>query len=257
MIRNYLRIAIRTVQRHRTFSFLNIMGLTVGMISFMIILLYIQHELSYNEHIRQVSDKYRVVEIQQAPGVGEQHVAVTMGPLAPALARDFPEVIRAMRITRGYGLKVKNEHKTFIENDFAFADSNVFEMLNVELIHGNQQTALQELNAIVLSEKVAEKYFGNPEEALEQTLTVMGESFMVRGIMKDYPKTSTVYFDALLPYKNIEKRFEWLQNWSSNSIDTYVQLAPDADREELEAKFPAFIEQYISEHWSSGEMQMY
>ena len=257
MFRNYIRIAIRTVQRHRTFSFLNILGLTVGIISFMIILLYIQHELSYNDHIRQVSDKYRVVEIQQAPGVGEQHVAVTMGPLAPALARDFPEVTRAMRINRGYGLKVKYEDKTFIENNFAFADSNVFEMLDVELIHGNQQTALQELNAIVLSNQVAEKYFGNPEEALEQTLTVMGESFFFFFIMKDYPKTSTVYFDALLPYKNIENRFEWLQNWSSNSIDTYVQLAPDAVREELEAKFPAFIEQYISEHWSSGSMEMY
>jgi len=257
MFRNYLRIAVRTIQRHRTFAFLNILGLTTGIISFMIIVLFIQYELSYNDHIRHASDKYRVVEIQQAPGVGEQHVAVTMGPLAPALVRDFPDVIRAMRINRGYGLNVKYKDKTFIENDYAFADSNVFEMLNVELLHGSQQRALQELNAIVLSEKIAKKYFGTSEAAMGQALTIMGESFMVRGIMKDYPPTSTVYFNALLPYKTLENRFEWLQRWGSNSIDTYVQLAPDATRQELEAKFPAFIEKYISEHWNSGSMEMY
>ncbi len=257
MLQNYIRIAVRNIVRHRTFSLLNILGLTIGIISFMIILLFIDHELSYNDHIRQVSDKYRVVEIQHPPGVGEQHVAVTMGPLAPALVSEFPEVTRAMRINRGYGLNVKFDDKTFIENDFAFADSNVFEMLEVHLLHGNETTALQDLNAIVLSESLANKYFGSAQAAMEKTLTIMGESFMVRGIMEDYPRTSSVYFEALLPYKTIERRFEWLQRWSSNSIDTYLQLARGAGREELESKLPAFIEKYISEHWSSGKMEMY
>lgn len=257
MLQNYIRIAVRNILRHRTFSLLNILGLTIGIISFMIILLFIEHELSYNDHIRQVGDKYRVVEIQHPPGVGEQHVAVTMGPLAPALAREFPEVTRAMRINRGYGLNVQFDDKTFIENDFAFADSNVFEMMDVQLLRGNETKALQELSAIVLSESLAKKYFGGAEVAMGKTLTIMGESFMVRGIMEDYPHNSTVYFDALLPYKTIERRFEWLQRWSSNSIDTYVQLAPGAGREELESKLPAFIDKYISEHWNSGEMEMY
>jgi putative ABC transport system permease protein len=162
-----------------------------------------------------------------------------------------------MRISRGYGLNVQFDEKTFIENDFAFADSNVFEMMDVQLLHGNETKALQELSAIVLSESLAEKYFGSAEAAMEKTLTIMGESFVVHGIMEDYPRTSSVYFDALMPYKTIEARFEWLQQWNSNSIDTYVQLAPGAGREELESKLPAFVEKYISEHWSSLSMEMY
>ena len=256
MIKSYFRIALRNIVRYRTFSFLNILGLTIGIISFMTILLFIQHELSFNRHINNLENKYRVVEIQTVPGVGEQHVAVTMGPLGPTLASDFPEIVRTMRIKSGSGLNVKYDGSSFIENHFAFADSTVFDMLDVNLVMGDENTALTEMNSIILSEKLAGKYFGDPVKAMDQMLTIMGESFIVKGIMEDYTEKSTVYFEALLPYKVLVKRFEWIRRWGNNTLDTYIQLQPGTSKEVLEAKLPAFIDKYIKGDWSYG-MEMY
>ncbi len=256
MIRSYFRIALRNIVRYRTFSFLNILGLTIGIMSFMTILLFIQYEMSYNRHLSDLGNKYRVVEIQTVPAVGEQHVAVTMGPLGPALDSEFPEIGRSMRIKSSSGLNVKYDGNSFIENHFAFADSTVFDMLDVKLIMGDENTALKEMNSMILSEKLAAKYFGGPAGAMDQMLTVMGESYMVRGIMEDYPQKSTVYFEALLPYKVLEKRFEWIRRWGNNTLDTYIQLQPGATKEALEAKLPAFIDKYIKGDWSYG-MEMY
>jgi putative ABC transport system permease protein len=256
MIKNYWRIALRNILRHRTFSVLNVLGLSTGIICFIIILLFIQHEMSYNRHIPEADNQYRMVEIQTMPGVGEQHVAVTMAPLGPTLVSDFPEVVSAVRINRGHGLNVKYKDKSFIENNFAFADSTVFDMMNVQLLLGNEKTALKDVNAIILSREVAEKYFGSPSNAMDKTITIMGESIVVKGIMEDYPQTSSVWFDALLPFKIVENRFGQYMGWGNNSLDTYIKLADGTSPATLEEKLPAFIEQYILDQWSGG-MEMY
>ena len=256
MLKNYWRIALRNIVRYRTFSVLNILGLSTGIICFLIILLFIQHEMSYNRHIPDVDNQYRMVEIQTMPGVGEQHVAVTMAPLGPTLVRDFPEVVSAMRINRGYGINVKHNDKSFIENNFAFADSTVFDMMNLQLLLGDEKTALKDVNTIILSRQVAEKYFGSPANAMDKTLTIMGESIVVTGVMEDYPQTSSVWFDAVLPFKIMENRFGQYMGWGNNTLDTYVKLADGTNPASVEEKLPAFIEQYILDQWSGG-MEMY
>ena len=133
MFKNYLILTFRNIFRQKAYSFINIFGLAVGITSFLIILLYVQNELSYNRHIENASNKYRMVEIQYPPGVGEQHVAVTMGPLSAALKADFPEVIQSMRITGGGTLFVTYQDKSFNEENTSFADTNVFNMLSIDL----------------------------------------------------------------------------------------------------------------------------
>lgn len=251
MFKNYMLIAIRNIRRHVSFSVLNILGLSIGIASFMIILLYIQYELSFNKHIDNIENKYRLVEIQTEPGVGEQHVAVTMGPMAEALQREYPEIKSTMRIMCTHGRTVRYEDKSFNENWFAFADSTVFDMLNVNLLMGDKKTALKELNSIILSEKLARKYFGSPEKAMDNMLTVTDETFIVKGIMEDYPENSTVYFKALMPFKTIAQRYESLRNWGSNSVDTYLELQSSRDKSQLEDKLPEFSEKYVSESWGS------
>ena len=249
MIKNYISVAIRNIVRRKSFSILNILGLTIGIISFMIILLFIQYELSFNKHIENYENKYRVVEIQSEPGVGEQHVAVTMGPLAEALQREYPEIENTLRIMRGPTTTIHHKNKSFNESYLAFADSTVFDMLSVDLIHGDKNTALQKINSIVLSEKTAKKYFGETSKAMGKMLKLRSESFMVGGVMKNYPETSSVYFEALIPFQFIEQRFEWTKSWGSNSLDTYIQLSRGVNKNELEAKFPDFQEKYMSENW--------
>jgi putative ABC transport system permease protein len=215
----------------------------------MIILLFIQHELSFNKHIQNYENKYRVVEIQTEPGVGEQHVAVTMGPLAEALDSEYPEITKTARIMRGPSATVQYKNKSFNEKYLAFADSTIFNMLSVNLLLGDEQSALSKINSIVLSEKTAKKYFGEPSEAMNKMLTILGESFMVSGIMSNYPETSSIYFEALIPFKFIDERYEWPKSWGSNSLDTYIELNSKSTKDALEAKFPKFVEKYMSETW--------
>ncbi|MFO8236459.1 MAG: FtsX-like permease family protein [Bacteroidales bacterium] len=252
MLKNYFIAAIRNLQSRKTFAILNIFGLTTGIVSFMIILLYVQYELSFNKHIDNYKNKYRVVEIQNQPGVGDQHVAVTMGPLGSALYNDYPEIVNYTRIMRGYGLTVKYEDRAFTENNFAFADSTVFDMLSADLVKGKKETALTELNSIVLSESLAKKYFENIDDAMGKLLNIRNESYMVTGIMKDYPEESSIYFDALLPMRVMENYFPYLANWNSNSLDTYIQLADNTDHKEFENHMEGFLAKYFPEDWESN-----
>jgi len=249
MIKNYISTAVRNIARRKSFSILNILGLTIGIISFMIILLYIQHELSFNKHIQNYENKYRVVEIQTEPGVGEQHVAVTMGPLAEALNSEYPEITNTLRIMRGPSVTVQYKNKSFNEKYLSFADSTIFDMLSVNLINGDEQTALSKINSIVISEKIAKKYFGKPSEAMNKMLTIMGENFMVSGIMNNYSETSSIYFEAVIPFNFIEQRYEWPESWGSNSLDTYIELNSKNTKDALERKLPQFVEKYMSETW--------
>ncbi len=255
MIKNSIIVSVRSVFRHRVHFFVNFLGLGIGIASFLIIVLYLQRELSFNTHISNVEDKYRVVEIQNEPGVGEQHVAVTMGPLAEALHNDFPEVIRTLRMNSNRRMVTFYKDKSIDLNYSAFADSTVFDMLSVELLHGNKEEALKKFNSIVLSEKSAGLYFRDPADAVGEIIEINNMGFIVTGIFKDLPQTSTVYFESLLPFKILEDMFAGSNSWGSNSFDTYVQIAQGASVAALEEKMPAFLDDHLGENqWPNLEM---
>ena len=256
MLKNYLTLTFRNIFRQKAYSFINIFGLAVGITSFIIILLYIQNELSYNKHIDDAENKYRVVEIQEAPGVGSQHVAVTMGPLAEALVTDFPEVTQSMRITRGGTQIVSYKDKSLNEQFTCFADTNVFDMLSINLLHGNPDNALSEKNAVVISEKIALKYFNSADEAVGKVLEIAHEPFIVKGVMENITQNAHIFFEIVMPFEIMESRFEWMRSWGSNSLDTYIQLADGIKPVDLEKKFPEFIEKYTSDYWDT-KLEMY
>jgi len=254
MIKNYLVLTFRNILRQKSYSFINIFGLAVGISSFIIILLYVQNELSYNKHIQNAGNKYRMVEIQYPPGIQEQHVAVTMGPLAAALKSDFPEVKQSMRITGGGTLFVSYGEKHFNEENTCFADTNVFDFLSIDLIKGNPASALKEINSVVLSEKLALKYFSSVDGAINKVINIANEPFVVTGVMKDITQNTHIYFEMVMPFVIMENRFDWMRTWGSNSLDTYIELVEGVKSEEFEKKLPEFIKKYTSESWQKLEM---
>ncbi len=256
MLKNYLVLTLRNIFRQKAYSFINIFGLAVGITSFIIILLYVQNELSFNKHIDDAQNKYRVIEIQEAPGVGSQHVAVTMGPLAAALKSDFPEVKQALRITNSGKQLVNYQEKSFNEQFICFADTNIFDMLSIKLLHGNPDNALSEKNSVVLSEKTALKYFDSVDEAVGKVIDIANEPFIVKGVMENITKNSHIYFEMVMPFEIMESRFQWMRSWASNSLDTYIQLADGTNPNEFEKKLPEFIEKYTSESWDT-QLDMY
>jgi putative ABC transport system permease protein len=258
MLRNYLKIALRVLLRQRTYALINITGLTVGIASFVLILLYIQYEVGFDQHIPEIDRLYRCVEIQHAQGVGEQHVAVTMGPLGKALVNDFPEITRQVRMMNWGRNSIVYEGKQYNQGDVAYADPTVFELFNVRLLKGDTASALNEIRSMVISKKVAEKIFGSVDGALGKTVLFNGqEGYMVKGIMEDQPLQAHFRMEVLISFITAEQRFEWLQSWGNNSMATYVKVREGTDIEQLSAKFPEFVLKYVEPDDESWIWELY
>jgi len=242
MVYNYLKLGLRNLFKHKTYSLINIIGLSVGIAAFLLIFLHVQYELGFNKHIPENSRLYRCVEVQTAPGVGEQHVAVTMGPLGSALKKDFPEVEDFVRLMYWGPRSIEYEGKYFEPEFIVFADPSVFNLFGIKLILGDTATALKEMNSLVISKEIAENIFGSAEKAMGSLVKINNkDSFTVTGVIENQPAQASFRINGLMPMAFVEK---YVTSWHNNSLDTYVRLKEGTDVKQLEAKFPDFIKQY-------------
>jgi predicted permease len=190
---------------------------------------------------------YRLTEKQDQAGT-IYSVAVTPGPLAPALKKDFPEIANTVRFGNWSGM-VKNGEKNFQENNIQLTDNSIFSVFNFPLVKGNSKTALSSPDEIVISENMAEKYFGknwatNPA-LIGQVFRLNDEvDFKLAGIAKNVPALSSIQFDILLPLEYLLTTDEWSNKWNSNNYHTYLQLKPGTDP----AAFARKIEHKLSDY---------
>ncbi|MBN2174579.1 MAG: ABC transporter permease [Bacteroidales bacterium] len=258
MFNNYLKIAFRVLFRERTYALINIIGLMVGIASFVLILLYIQYELAFDKHIPDINNLYRCVEIQHAQGVGDQHVAVTMGPLGKALVNDFPEITKQVRIMNWGRNSIVYDNKQFNEDNVAFADPSIFELFDIRLVKGDTSTALTEVKSLVVSKKVAEKIFGSEDDAMGKTVLFNGqEGYLIKGVMEDQPLQAHFRLEILISFSTADDRYEWLKYWGNNSMATYVKIKVGTDIAELEKKFPDFVLKHVEPEDESWVWQLY
>jgi putative ABC transport system permease protein len=257
MIFNYIKLGIRNLLNQKSYTIINVVGLSIGIAAFLLIFLHIQYELGFNKHIPEAKRLYRCVEIQQAPGVGEQHVAVTMGPLAKALVNDFPEIEKAVRILY-WGPRPIEYNNQFFNQDFVvFIDPEVFDLFGVKLIAGDTATALKETNSFVVSKKVAEKMFGSVEGAMGKIIQINSKPFHVTGVMEDQNEQASFRMEGLIPFEYMEANFTWLKGWNNNSLDTYVRLKEGTDAEALKEKFPDFVKAHSDTEDSDWLWKLY
>ncbi len=161
MIRNYLRVALRNLVRHKTFSLINLLGLAIGMACCILILLFIRSELSYDRFNANADRIWRVTrEWFNDDGVSNLHLGHVAPPIAPLLANDFPDILEAVRIEEAGSVLVSREDRHFLEERLIFADDNLFKVFTFPLIKGNPATALKNPSSIVLTGNTARKYFG-------------------------------------------------------------------------------------------------
>ena len=257
MILNYIKLGIRNLFDQKSYSIINVVGLSIGIAAFILIFLHIQYELGFNKHIPNSSELYRCVEIQQAPGVGEQHVAVTMGPLGPALVKDFPEIEKAVRMLYWGARPLEYNDQIYDQNYVVFIEPQVFDLFGVKLLRGDTATALKELNSIVLSEKVAIKIFGSVDESLDKLINISGKPFKVTGVMENQPVQASIQMEVLVPYDYMANQYTWLEGWNNNSIDTYVRLNKNTNINDLTSKFPEFINNYTDNEESDWPWSLY
>ena len=243
MFRNYLKIAFRNVKRHKLYSLINIAGLTIGMTCVVLLLLWVQDELSYDKFHEKIDDIYLVsahikkekdeLQVPSVPGVG------------PLLKELFPEVEESARFLAGYRTFILSyKDRTFSEPGVFPADPEVLEVFTFPLIEGDPKTALKDPYSLVLSERVAKKYFGT-ENPIGQVITVDNQYPMkVMGVMKEVPSPSTFRFDILMPLefyaKNILEDFN-LRGFSNQNFFVFVQLQKGSSFNDLNRKIKEFV----------------
>ncbi len=250
MLKNYLKITLRHLRKNPAYSFINIVGLALGMACGILILLYVQDELWFDRFHTKADRIYRVTETRPAPDHGERHFPFTMGPTAPALMADFPEVIKSVRMRSRAGMgrvTVQHGEKRFYEGDHLFTEPSFFEIFDFELALGNPATALQEPRSVVLTQAAAQKYFGK-ENALGLVLKVerFGD-FKVTGIAKNPPHHSHLDFSMLFSFATLEAGPGWkrfIESWDSDSFISYVLTSRPLELERFNGRLPAFLQKY-------------
>ena len=255
MLKNYLLTAWRNLNKNKGYSSLNILGLAVGMAVFVLIFLYVQHELSFDRWHEHADRIFRVVQHQ--PGnmyLGSDRFAVTQAPLAAALMQEFPEVTAATRIDTSGNVLFTLGEKNFLEQNVHWADPYLFKVFSVELLRGDPETSLDDPHSLLLCETVARKFFGD-QDPIGQTVVYLEEHAMhVTGVFKDFPKNSHFIMDVILPFDAkpiLENRK--IESWGNSSFYTYFLLQEGADPGRLEGKFPDMYKKYRGDKgWDSA-----
>lgn len=246
MLKYYCKIAFRNLFKHKYYSTLNIIGLAVGIACFLLIFLYIQHELSYDRYHEKADRIYRIAFSGNFGG-GDLDFAGVAAATAEAVVKDYPEVFTSVRIytQNPKRHRIHYGEKTFVETRIAFADASLFDVFTIPLLVGNPETALVEPNTLVISSKMALKYFGG-EDPLGKTLTFDETTeYKITGVFREIPSTSHFHFDFFAALTTLEESRDtfWLNNMS---FRTYIVLSEDADPKVLEAKFPTMVEKYCA-----------
>jgi putative ABC transport system permease protein len=249
MLKNYFTLAFRNLKKHKVFSTINLLGLAIGLSVFWMIALYIADELSYDRASVNADRIYRVAQYANW-SAGSFKLAVTPVPMAPTLQHDYSEIENTARVDAEGGGTLTAGEKKIKAGDIFFADNSLLSLFDYPFLYGNPGDALARPQSIVLTRSLAEKLFGNAEEALNKTVSFEnGTPNLVTGVMRDVPVNSHLSFSAL---RSMPANYDSSDSWDHSYLYTYVLLHPKADPKKLEAKFPQLFDRYLKRRFSPG-----
>ncbi len=231
MLTNYLKIALRNLTKNKIYGLINIVGLAAGLSACLVIGLYVMGEYRHDRFHQNFADIYRIVETQKQVD-GYHPVAVTPGPLAPALEKDFPDIVHTTRVGQWSGL-LKSDSTAIEPKSILIVENSFFKIFDFQLLAGDTNTVLQHPDEILITETLAEQFFGKnwaAQSVLGRTITLNNE-YPVRlaGVVANPPTPSHLQFQALLPFNLLLKMDNWSNKWASNNFHTYLQLHPQTD----------------------------
>lgn len=265
MLTNYLKIAYRSLQKHKVFSLINILGLAIGMAACILILQYVRFELSYDDFHENADNIYRISTTHNQTG---DETLLVPPPLGPKLQKDFPEVVKSTRLILPWSgpaasstLSWQDQQGKLMKQTFRwgfYTDPEFLEMFSFPWIRGDQKRALAETHRVVLSESAAHKLFGNDwsknDGIIGQTLEYINEydrfSLVVSGIIADAPANSHFQYDFLVSFATLSTGWgkEVIDSWEGNGVYTYLQMNRAADVR----PFPQKIGSFVAEHAPKG-----
>lgn len=229
MFKNYFKIAFRNALKQKAYTFINLSGLAVGLTSFILIMLYVQHQLSYDNFHEHKDRIFRVTD-------GED--AITPNIVGPFVSRNFQDEVEESVRVIVMGSQIFNiGEKSFTANVY-HADSAFFSMFTFPFIQGNEATALAQPNSMVISRKAALQHFGR-EDVMNEAFQMSGRNYKITGVMADIPQNSLLKFDYMVPFNDL--RWAVRETWSNSSYHTFLKLADQVDPLVLEKKIASKI----------------
>lgn len=242
MLKNYLRIALRNIKKHKGYSLINIAGLAIGMACCLLILLWVQDELSYDRFHNNAENIYRIYQDYHHAG-GIMNFSNVPQPVGPEIQETVPEIEYATRALNGY-FTIKYGDKLFNEDKVRFIDPSFFDIFSFSFIQGDPKTSLSDPYSIIISKAMAKKYFGD-EDPMGKILTVDSQNQLkVTGVIQNVPLNSSLIYDFLVPYTYLEAIGYDVNNWDSHNCQIYVLLHKNTPYQEVENKIYGVIKKH-------------
>ncbi len=245
MLRNYIKVAIRNLVKDRYYSAINIFGLSIGITTCLLILLYVNHELSYDKFHQDFNRIYRVIAKAKLAG-SETEMVVSAPPLADRLKHDIQEIEAATRILRLHR-SIRHEGMVFKEDHMFYADSTFFDVFSFNVIQGDTETMLRDPYSIVVTENTAIRYFGEAEvqsgNILGKELIINNEAFVITGLLENIPVNSHFSFDFLVSMSTTDEALSPI--WLNMNFYTYVKLREGTDPKSLDNHLKEIVMTHI------------
>jgi putative ABC transport system permease protein len=264
MIKNYLRSAFRNIKRHPFVSFINIFGLTVGLICCLLILSYIINERSYDKFNTNAEDIRRVTRIfYSSKNVESLHLSAIAPPFGPLLQSAFPDIKKVTRVLAIGSTAFHYKDKLFDEKNSVFADENFFDFFSVPVVVGDHNNALKEPYSIMLSESMAKKYFGDSDPINKGILldnVFLGKikhDFKVTGVFKAFPANSHMHPEILMSFSTLKDPVIYGENglandFGGNAFYTYLLFPKNYNTDRIESQLPDFLDKYVHLDGTAG-----
>lgn len=262
MVKNYLKITLRSLKKHRVYTAINILGLSIGFICCLFIAIYVDDELKYDQFHSRSDDIYRVTrEFFSQDGTTSLHLSQIAPPFAVYFKEDFPEMEKVCRIAF-YGGTVEYEGKIFDEENFGFADPEIFDIFSFNFTAGDPKTALTEPGTIVITEEISNRYFGTPDGMNKVIRFSDMVNFKVTGIIEEIPETSHFELELIANFMAVEEyyggRERMMKAWGSNNYSTYFLLKEGESIQSIDSRFPDFLTKHVAEdanEWNALHIQ--
>ena len=248
MFKNYLKTTLRNLWRNKTYSFLNIFGLSVGITCAALIFLWVEDELHFDHYNLKINRIYQLLENQHYEGK-TYTFAATPGPLAPGMKAEIPGIINSGRMTWNQNRLFSQGDKAIYE-DGVYIDSSILNIFTLPFLEGNMSTVFSQRNSLELTEKMARKFFPDldHQRIVGKTLKVDNkDGFLITAVLKDIPENSSVKFSWAAPYEVYHATNRWLDDWMNNGIQTFIELAPTTSPTTVNKKIYGYIQTKASD----------
>ena len=245
MIRNYVKTAWRSLTKNKTYSFLNIFGLAVGIACASLIFLWVEDEVHFDA-VNLKKDRLYMVEENQQYDTYVFTESSTPGLMGPSMKAELPGVANTCRTSEGGTTLLFAQGDKSVYATGIYAESSIFDMFTLPFVQGNARSAFLQLHSLVITEKTAQKFFGNDKNVIGKSIRIDNkQDYVVSGVIKDFPPNTSIQFDWVMPFKIFWDQSPWLTSWGNQSLTTYVELKPGVRPETINKQLYGYVQKRV------------